>query len=80
MATPTPLRIFEHQLVSYRRLWRGTLFVSFAQPVLFLVAFGVGNLRSGGRLPNPNPLLARRGALAESLCDCGWRWLAGVCN
>ena len=42
MATPTPLRIFEHQLVAYRRLWRGTLFVSFAQPVLFLLAFGVG--------------------------------------
>ncbi|MEO5838177.1 MAG: ABC transporter permease [Acidimicrobiales bacterium] len=42
MATPMPLRIFEHQLVSYRRLWRGTLFVSFAQPVLFLLAFGVG--------------------------------------
>jgi lipooligosaccharide transport system permease protein len=42
MATPTPLRIFEHNLVSYRRLWRGSLFVSFAQPVLFMVAFGVG--------------------------------------
>ena len=42
MATPMPLRIFEHQLVAYRRLWRGTLFVSFAQPVLFLLAFGVG--------------------------------------
>lgn len=42
MATPMPLRIFEHQLVAYRRLWRGTLFVSFAQPLLFLLAFGVG--------------------------------------
>jgi lipooligosaccharide transport system permease protein len=42
MATPMPLRIFEHQLVAYRRLWRGTLVVSFAQPVLFLLAFGVG--------------------------------------
>jgi lipooligosaccharide transport system permease protein len=41
MTAPT-LRIFEHQLVSYRRLWRGSLFVSFAQPVLFTVAFGVG--------------------------------------
>ena len=42
MATPMPLRIIEHQLVAYRRLWRGTLVVSFAQPVLFLLAFGVG--------------------------------------
>jgi lipooligosaccharide transport system permease protein len=42
MATPMPLRIFEHQLVAYRRLWAGTLSVSFAQPVLFLLAFGVG--------------------------------------
>ena len=42
MATPMPLRIFEHQLVAYRRMWRGTLVVSFAQPVLFLLAFGVG--------------------------------------
>ena len=42
MATPMPLRIFEHQLVAYRRLWRGTVVVSFAQPVLFLLAFGVG--------------------------------------
>lgn len=42
MATPMPLRIFEHQLVAYRRLWRGSLSVSFAQPVLFLLAFGVG--------------------------------------
>ena len=38
-----PLRIFEHQLVALpAHLWRGTLFVSFAQPVLFLLAFGVG--------------------------------------
>jgi len=56
MATPTPLRIFEHQLVSYRRLWRGTLFVSFAQPVLFLVAFGVGV----GALINDDPSASRR--------------------
>jgi lipooligosaccharide transport system permease protein len=42
VATPTVLRVFEHQLVSYRRLWRGTLFVSLAQPLLFIVAFGVG--------------------------------------
>ena len=42
MTTPAPLRIFEHQLVAYRRLWRGTLVVSFAQPVLFILAFGIG--------------------------------------
>ena len=42
MSTPPALRIFEHQLVGYRRIFRGTLFVSFAQPLLYLLAFGVG--------------------------------------
>jgi lipooligosaccharide transport system permease protein len=33
---------FEHQLLLYRRNWRGSLFSNFAQPVLFLLAMGVG--------------------------------------
>ncbi len=33
---------YEHQLLLYRRTWRGSIFGSFAQPVLFLVAMGVG--------------------------------------
>ena len=43
---PNPLRTafaaYEHQVLLYRRTWRGSIFGSFAQPVLFLVAMGVG--------------------------------------
>src|SRR5689334_13411600 len=40
MTTPA-LAVFEHQLVAYRRLWRGTLASSFLLPVLFLLAMGL---------------------------------------
>ncbi len=33
---------YEHQLLLYRRTWRGSVFGNFAQPVLFLLAMGVG--------------------------------------
>jgi lipooligosaccharide transport system permease protein len=33
---------YEHQLLLYLRTWRGSIFGSFAQPVLFLVAMGMG--------------------------------------
>jgi lipooligosaccharide transport system permease protein len=33
---------YEHQFLLYRRTWRGSVFGSFAQPVLFLIAMGVG--------------------------------------
>jgi lipooligosaccharide transport system permease protein len=33
---------YEHQLLLYRRTWRASVFGNFAQPVLFLVAMGVG--------------------------------------
>ncbi len=33
---------YEHQFLLYRRTWRGSIFGSFAQPFLFLVAMGVG--------------------------------------
>lgn len=33
---------YEHQLLLYRRTWRGSIFGNFAQPVLFLLAMGVG--------------------------------------
>ncbi len=35
-------RVLEHELVVYRRVWRGSLFSSFLSPVLFLAAMGVG--------------------------------------
>jgi lipooligosaccharide transport system permease protein len=36
------LAAYEHLFLLYRRTWRGSVFGSFAQPVLFLVAMGVG--------------------------------------
>ena len=42
MRTPTALRVTEHYLVLYRRIWRGSVVVSFVGPTLFLAAIGVG--------------------------------------
>jgi len=33
---------YEHQWLLYRRTWRGSIFGNFAQPILFLVAMGIG--------------------------------------
>lgn len=38
----SPIRYVESQLVTYRRVWRGTLFSSFVSPILFLSAMGLG--------------------------------------
>jgi lipooligosaccharide transport system permease protein len=37
-----PIRVLEHELLLYRRVWRGSIFSSFLSPVLFLAAMGVG--------------------------------------
>ncbi|CAN5848810.1 ABC transporter permease [soil metagenome] len=42
MSVSPAVRIFEHQALVYRRVWRGTLFLSFVTPVLFLAAMGLG--------------------------------------
>ncbi len=42
MATPPAVRVLEHQLVAYRRAWRGSVVSSFCTPVLFLAAMGLG--------------------------------------
>ncbi|HEY0493564.1 MAG TPA: ABC transporter permease [Candidatus Dormibacteraeota bacterium] len=36
------LHVLEHNALVYRRTWRGSVFVSFAAPVMFLAAMGVG--------------------------------------
>src|SRR5438445_5751357 len=36
------LRVVEHHLMVYRRTWKGGMFVSFASPILFLAAIGIG--------------------------------------
>src|SRR6266852_4408462 len=44
------LRVLEHHLFVYRRTWKGSVFMSFVSPVLFLTAmgFGLGSLISRG--------------------------------
>ena len=42
MATPASLRVLEHELLLYRRSFRGTIVSSFLNPVLYLAAMGVG--------------------------------------
>jgi len=91
MATPTPLRIFEHQLVAYRRVWRGTLFVSFGQPVLFLLAFGVGigaliddDVASSQRIGDVPylafvaPGLLAAACMVTAMVDSTWPVMAGI--
>jgi lipooligosaccharide transport system permease protein len=36
------LRVLEHELLVYRRAWRGSVFSSFLSPVLYLAAMGLG--------------------------------------
>lgn len=36
------LAAYEHLFLLYRRTWRGSVFGNFAQPVLFLIAMGIG--------------------------------------
>lgn len=36
------LRVLEHHLLVYRRTWKGSVFVSFVSPVLYLAAMGLG--------------------------------------
>lgn len=44
------LRVLEHHLIVYRRTWKGSVFMSFVSPILFLAAmgFGLGGLISRG--------------------------------
>jgi lipooligosaccharide transport system permease protein len=55
------LRIVERNALVYRHVWRGSLFTSFLQPTLFLLAMGVGvgSLvdAAGSALPGGVPFL-----------------------
>src|SRR2546430_1317719 len=53
------LRVVEHHLMVYRRTWKGGMFVSFASPILFLAAIGIGlgSLIARGPVPSLVALL-----------------------
>jgi lipooligosaccharide transport system permease protein len=42
VATPPLVRIVEREALVYARLWRGLVFSTFVQPVLYLAAMGIG--------------------------------------
>jgi len=42
MATPLAFRVFEAEARVYRRVWRGSVVSTFLNPILFLLAMGVG--------------------------------------
>jgi len=53
MAVAATIRVVEHNALVFRRLWRGSITVSFLTPVFFLAAMGLGlggliNRGSGG--------------------------------
>ena len=49
------LRVVQRNALVYRRVWRGSVFFSFLQPTLFLVAMGIGlgSLIDRGGVPLP---------------------------
>jgi lipooligosaccharide transport system permease protein len=54
------LRMAQRNLLVYRRAWRGSIFLSFLQPLLFLLAMGVGLgslIDAQGGLPGGLPFL-----------------------
>jgi lipooligosaccharide transport system permease protein len=42
MAMPLALRVAESEARVYRRVWRGSIFTSFFNPILYLLAMGMG--------------------------------------
>lgn len=72
--TTAPLRVFEAHARIYRKNWRASVFSSFLNPVLFLVAMGVslGTLvdRSGG-LEVPYLTFLAPGLLAATAMQTG---------
>ena len=71
MSAPA-LRVLEHELLVYRRSWRGSLFSSFLNPVLFLTAMGLGL----GSLVNANAAAASSSAGASAAALAGVSYLA----
>src|SRR6187431_2622119 len=79
-------RFLEHNLVVYRRVWRGTAFSTILSPVLFLTAMGIG---LGSFVPSVTafggvtylaflaPGLLAAQAMQTSTLESSWPLLAG---
>jgi len=42
MSTPTTIRVWESEFAVYRKIWKSHALLAFVQPLLYLVAIGVG--------------------------------------
>jgi len=89
MTTPLAVRVFESEARWYRRVWRGSVVSSFLNPVLYLVAMGLGlgtlvdaNLPEGVEGVSYLTFLAP-GLLAATAMQTGagegsWKIMAGI--
>ncbi len=70
------VRVFEYNLLLYRRSWRGSVMVSFISPLFFLAAMGIGlgslvNRGGGGVAGVPYLLFLAPGLLATTAMQTG---------
>jgi lipooligosaccharide transport system permease protein len=83
------LRAFERALFVYRRVWRGTLFITFLAPMLYLAAIGLGlgsyvNRGGGGALPGGSylaflaPALVAANAMNLAAFECAYPVLGQI--
>lgn len=89
MAMPLALRVVESEARVYRRVWRGSIFSSFFNPMLYLLAMGVGlgtlvdaNLPTGlegaSYLNFLAPGLLAATAMQAGAAEGAWKVRAGV--
>jgi lipooligosaccharide transport system permease protein len=88
VATPPALRVVEKEWVSWRRLWKASVFQATVAPLLFLAAMGLGlgdlvNKGSGGvdgldYLVFITPGLMAASAMMQSAQESLWPVMAGT--
>jgi lipooligosaccharide transport system permease protein len=76
MAMSQTLHVVEHNALIFRRLWRGTITVSFFTPLFFLAAMGIGlgslvNRGSGGVGGVPYIVFLAPGLIAATTMQTG---------
>lgn len=90
MATPLALRVVEANLVSYKRVWKGTAVTSFLNPILYLAAMGLGlgtlvdsagsvsSLGTGSYLEFLAPGLLVANTMITGAIESSWPVMAGI--
>jgi lipooligosaccharide transport system permease protein len=90
MATPLAFRVMEANLITYRRVWKGSAVSSFLNPVLYLSAMGLGlgtlvdsagtagTLGAGSYLDFLAPGLLVANAMMIGTFESSWPVMAGI--